>query len=373
MKVLSINTTGAGTQLSLCCDEKEFFVDAGFSKHSETLFPLIEGLMSKAKTTIDNTDFFGVVVGPGSFTGIRIGVAVAKTFAYVKKAKCVAVNSLEVLAYNIFDRKKQTQKPVCAIINAGADMIYYQMFERHNNMLKPLCSPKVSLLKYFTGFIHSVYNDEVEFVYYDNNEKAKSLVDFLAKSENFTPKALNACVLNNIKNGNVCSLYDVAPIYLRASQAENFAFDSKDAKIVKATTDDIETICELETQDDPEDLPWSKVSVEQSFSNPSFYCWLLKCKDNVLGYISAINLTDEFEILRIVVHKNARLQGVGMALLNFVMEYAKKNGAQSLLLDVNDHNYPAMSLYEKMGFKKVGERKQYYSKTENALLLKKVL
>lgn len=373
MKVLSINTTGVGTQISLTVDNQDYFVDAGFSKHSETLFPLIEKLLDDAKTTIEGTDYFGVVVGPGSFTGIRIGVAVAKTFAYVNDAKCVAVNSLEVLAYNIFEKKEQLHKTVCAVINAGANMLYYQLFEKNGITLLPLCSPKVCLVKHFFDLISKVYNNEIDFVYCNNNEKVKSIIDEKLQSENFSANALKSCVLQNIKKNNVCDLLQVQPIYLRACQAENFVFCDEDIEIEMATKNDIDNICNLETEDDPEDLPWSKISIEQSFDNPSFLCWMLKARGNVLGYISVMNLSDEFEILRIVVHKNARLKGVATRLINFVSDYAKKNGAISLLLEVNDHNYPALSLYETMGFKKVGERKQYYSKNENALLLKKAI
>ncbi len=372
MKVLSLNTTGIGTQISLINDGKEFFVDAGFSKHSETLFPLLENLLVKANTTIDNLDFVGVVIGPGSFTGIRIGLAVAKTFCYVKGCKCVGVNSLEVLAYNIFNRKDKCEKPVCSVINAGADMVYYQIFESKNNKLIAISEPMLSKFKHFSGYIHSVYSDEVEFVYCNNNEK-NSWADFIVESENFTPQSLNKCVLNKIEENKYDTFENIAPLYLRTSQAEKLIYKEDEIKIIQGTLNDIDVLCEMESQDDPIDLQWSKTSLEQSFENKSYKCWILKSKEKALGYVSIIDLTDEYEILRIVVLKNARLQGLGMKLLNFVFEQAQNNNVKNVLLEVNDHNYPALSLYQKMGFEKIGERKQYYSKRENAILMKKVL
>ena len=372
MKILSFNTTGVGTQFALDLDGKTFFMDAGFSKHSETFFPLLEELFKKAETNLSNLDAVGVVCGPGSFTGIRIGLSIAKTFSFAKNLKCVCGTSLEVLAYNKVVNNT-VLKPICSVINAGSDMVYFQIFETQGNKLKPLTAPKVNKIKHFTGYIHSIYNDEVEIIYNDNNEKSRSFVDLLGNSENFTPEALNLCMKNKVFNQEFIDYKDLKPVYLRSSQAEKYILNNNDISFINGTLENIDELCELESQDDPEDLQWSRTSLEQSFENKSFKCWLIKSAGKLLGYISIIDLKEEFEILRIVVHKNARLQGVAEKLLEYVFKQAKQNGAKEILLEVNNHNYPALSLYQKMGFEKVGERKQYYSENEDAILMKKFL
>ena len=94
MKVLSFNTTGSGTEFCLQKDDEMFFLETEFSKHSETFFPLLDNFLKQNDTDLKDVDVFGVVVGPGSFTGIRIGLSVVKMFSYVFQKKCVAVNAL---------------------------------------------------------------------------------------------------------------------------------------------------------------------------------------------------------------------------------------------------------------------------------------
>lgn len=374
MKILSFNTTGVGTQFALNIDGKAYFKDAGFSRHSETFFPLLEEFFEQANTNLNEIDVIGVVTGPGSFTGIRIGLSIAKTFAFAKNLQCVCGTSLEVLAYNtVVNNKEALSKPVCAVINAGSDLVYFQLFERKKDELIAITEPKVNKIKHFTGYIHSLYNDDVVMVYNDNNEKEKNWVDLLGESENFTPEALNLCMQYKIAQNNFINYINIKPVYLRVSQAEKLTYDEQNLVIEKGELKDIETLCEMESQDDPEDLQWSKTSLEQSFDNKSYACYILKSKEKPLGYISVIDLGEEIEILRVVVLKTARLQGVGQKLISYIFELGKKQNAKEILLEVNDHNYPALSLYQKMGFEKVGERKQYYSERENAILMKKFL
>ena len=69
-------------------------------KHQEFLLPEIERILEKNKVTLENIDTIGVVVGPGSFTGVRLAVATAKAFCYVyKKIKLVGINMLDFLNF----------------------------------------------------------------------------------------------------------------------------------------------------------------------------------------------------------------------------------------------------------------------------------
>lgn len=82
-------------------------------KHSLTLMSAVESLLTQAGLTPDKLDFIGAVVGPGSFTGIRIGVATAKAMCLAANVSCLAITSFDVLAYN----GKKTDK--LTVIDAG--------------------------------------------------------------------------------------------------------------------------------------------------------------------------------------------------------------------------------------------------------------
>ncbi len=92
--------------------------------HSQTLLPMIEGVLADAGLTVDQIDRIGVTVGPGSFTGIKIAVATAKGLAHKNKTPCAAISSLHALAEGIgFDGI------VCAVEDARRNMLYNANFK----------------------------------------------------------------------------------------------------------------------------------------------------------------------------------------------------------------------------------------------------
>ena len=102
MKILAIDTT-AKTAAGAICDNGNvicsFAVTGGFT-HSETMLSEIDRLLEKAKLSISDIDIFAVSAGPGSFTGVRIGVSLIKGLAFGRNVPCVGVSSLEALSRN---------------------------------------------------------------------------------------------------------------------------------------------------------------------------------------------------------------------------------------------------------------------------------
>jgi len=73
--------------------------------------------------------------------------------------------------------------------------------------------------------------------------------------------------------------------------------------------------------------------------------------------------------MNIVVKKNKRNLGIGSLLLKYIIDYSEKNKISSITLEVNENNIPAIKLYEKYNFQKVGLRKKYYNNTDDALIM----
>lgn len=102
MKCLAVDTSGGHLTVALINDEvvtSEFIMDMGL-RHSLTLMPTIENVLKKANVEIKDVDVFACVLGPGSFTGIRIGVSTMKAFQFAFNKKVLGVTSFDVLAYN---------------------------------------------------------------------------------------------------------------------------------------------------------------------------------------------------------------------------------------------------------------------------------
>ena len=91
----------------------------------------------------------------------------------------------------------------------------------------------------------------------------------------------------------------------------------------------------------------------------------------ILGYIGIWNVCGEAEIINIAVRPEERRKGVGKFLLEEIFSYLRENDVSSLNLEVRESNISARSLYEKLGFEIIGERKKYYDGKETAILMKK--
>ena len=118
--------------------------------------------------------------------------------------------------------------------------------------------------------------------------------------------------------------------------------------------------------------PWSEMSIASELQNLWAY-WLVAVQDDmVVGYIGSQSTIDETDVMNVAVHPDWRRQGIAEQLIENLIEELKKRGSHALMLEVRASNAPAISLYEKMGFRQVGLRKNYYrNPKEDALILRK--
>lgn len=118
MKALAIDTTSSRLTVGLILDDKEYFhtEEVGSSGHSRLLMQRIDELLSANSMDVSELDTVAAVVGPGSFTGIRIGVATMTAMAFALSIKRIAVTAFELIAYN--------RDSVDAAVDAGHGNLY---------------------------------------------------------------------------------------------------------------------------------------------------------------------------------------------------------------------------------------------------------
>ena len=109
MRILAIDSSATAASAALMDDEKvigEFYINTRLT-HSQTLMPMIDEVFKCTRTDLESVDLFAVSSGPGSFTGIRIGVASIKGLAMAQNKPCIGVSTLEAMAHNMnhLDRK----------------------------------------------------------------------------------------------------------------------------------------------------------------------------------------------------------------------------------------------------------------------------
>ena len=133
------------------------------------------------------------------------------------------------------------------------------------------------------------------------------------------------------------------------------------------TESDIKEIAELEKECFSE--PWSEDSLKDELTNETARFYVLRDNEKLLGYIGANNICGEIYITNVAVNSACRGKGYGKKLVNHLTRQSKLEKALFVTLEVRKSNANAIALYEKCGFKKIGERKNFYSKpTEDALI-----
>lgn len=136
MKILAIDSSAGAGSVAIVKDKTllgEAFVNVGLT-HSQTLMPMVADLLKNTDISLDEIDAFAVSVGPGSFTGLRIGLASIKGMAFANDAPCIAVSTLRSMAYNFLFE----DVTVCAAMDARCNQLYSATFD--------VCTEKITRL-----------------------------------------------------------------------------------------------------------------------------------------------------------------------------------------------------------------------------------
>ena len=122
MNILAIDTTNKKLSVVLRKNYIDYYEQIQSDKHLITLLPTIDLLMDKAQLSMENIDIIAVCVGPGSFTGIRIGVATAKGLCESREIKTIPINNFELVAYTNF--VKNGDKNIVVVIPSTLNKVY---------------------------------------------------------------------------------------------------------------------------------------------------------------------------------------------------------------------------------------------------------
>lgn len=127
MNILAIESSAKAASVALCRDEflvAESYQNSGLT-HSSTLMPMCEALLKNCGVSLKEIDLIAVANGPGSFTGLRIGIATAKGLAWPDEIPCLGVSTLEAMAWNLCGM----EGVVCCAMDARRQQVYNALFE----------------------------------------------------------------------------------------------------------------------------------------------------------------------------------------------------------------------------------------------------
>lgn len=194
--------------------------------HSQKMMPQIEQMFSLAETDISETDVFAVSVGPGSFTGVRIGVATVKAMAQALKKPCVGVSTLLALANQV----NHFSGIICPILDARREQVYNALFKRGENLPVRICEDRAIPLEQLFAELEKtdeeiIFLGDGIFVYRD------IIKEKFGKRAVFPPSFLNMNLAGSVAEvakheysaGSFVEYSKLVPSYVRLSQAEQDA------------------------------------------------------------------------------------------------------------------------------------------------------
>ena len=143
MKILAVDTTATSASVAVCEGKTvlAMYTQKNGLTHSETLLPMIEAALKNLKLTPNDIDMFAVSEGPGSFTGVRIGVAALKGLAFGKNKICVGTSTLDALARNAAGLPGRFL--AVPVMDARRSQLYNAVFEYNDGEVKRLCEDRL--------------------------------------------------------------------------------------------------------------------------------------------------------------------------------------------------------------------------------------
>ncbi len=231
MIVLALDTTAVTATVALLDDEKVLGVSSIHNKltHSEKLLPMIDELLKNAGYTVDDVELIGVSKGPGSFTGVRIGIATVKGLAFATGASIAGVSSLEALAENFrFSSCEPCEQVVlCPSMDARRNELYNALFLYDGTEIKRLTPDRAISCEELYEELKTI-NSKILI----NGDGAEKAFDYFKSQDKdnivLSPQILlrqNAVSVGKLAykkylSGLTESVNEIAPLYLRTSQAE---------------------------------------------------------------------------------------------------------------------------------------------------------
>ncbi len=143
--------------------------------------------------------------------------------------------------------------------------------------------------------------------------------------------------------------------------------------IRRAQISDFDVICSNEKKSYP--FPWSNNMLQESI-NGKYICFVMLFDKKVIGHLICQNILDEIHLHNVCVLPEYQGKGLGQQWLEYLSQYSKNIKAKTILLEVRESNSAAKALYEKMTYREIGFRKNYYKITnglENAIVMKAIL
>ncbi len=223
MKILSVECSAGPASCAVIEDGKiraSAFSNARLT-HSQTLVPMIINMLDNSATSLTDIGRIAIAVGPGSFTGLRIGISAVKGLAAVQNIPCIPVSTLDAMAEQFINR----ECIICAVMDARCNQFYNAIFDIANNNITRLCEDRALLGDELRDEIIKIQNEKTIIICGDGADlfyrSVSDIPNVILAPEHLKYQSAIGVGMYAYKNAeNTTPCESLLPVYLRLPQAE---------------------------------------------------------------------------------------------------------------------------------------------------------
>lgn len=234
MKILALESSATACSVALCEDEKliaQTFQNSGLT-HSRTLMPMVDSLLTQCGQSMDDVDVVAVAAGPGSFTGLRIGVSTAKGLAWAGEKPCAPCSTLESMAWQL----AHVDGIIIAAMDARRNQVYNAVFRGENGQLERLSPDRAIALAELEEELKKLpgpkilVGDGAQLCYNEWQERIPDLRLAPVHLRAQTAWGVARAALELARKDELIPGEELVPVYHRLSQAERERLEKEQNK-----------------------------------------------------------------------------------------------------------------------------------------------
>jgi len=367
MKILGLDTAMAACSAAVIdTDVAQPFAAAFLAMergHAEVLPPMVAEVMKTAGLDFSQIDRIAVTTGPGTFTGVRIGLAFARGIGLARGIPVIGINSLSAIAAN-----EPARSPLLVVADARNYEIYAARFDAdHKLIVAPHVTTTIAAaVELVAGTV--VLGSAAAAVV-----AASGRDDLTLSSVCHLPVAAQfAALVADMVPGAMPS-----PLYLRAPDAKPQQTTLRKLTALSIEYVDVSASHILsELHIEAFDEGWSPLAFAELLKTPGTEASVALERGEPLGFMLTRSAVDEAEIVSIGTRPSVQRRGVARQLLERNVVSLAAKGVRYLFLEVAASNIAAQGLYAALGFSEVGRRKGYYKRVsgmEDAIVMRREL
>jgi tRNA threonylcarbamoyl adenosine modification protein YeaZ len=336
--------------------------------HAEALVGMVRGVLDRSGATLPEIDRIAVTIGPGTFTGVRIGLSLARGLKLALGTPVCGLTSLEAIRLNIRDNPEA--RAITALIDARRGEFYLAAWSADGARIVAPCAVR-----------HQAAADLVPPGSLVLGTGADKFIELAGEREAVRARACDlpdAARIAEAATGLVPGEAPPQPVYLRPSGAELPTRAKNEISIIEAGPEHAGVLSGLHAECFEEE--WPAADIARIMALPGAVALLgfaATEPDRPAGFALARRAADEAEIISIGTAPAFRRRGIARRLVGGLADRLIGAGARALFIEVAAGNHAAQALYQALGFVPAGLRKGYYAKSggtaEDAIVMRLAL